>query len=103
MMDSQENVLEQAKEEVKKSEEVVENVVDNTSQVENQVDAKAEEIPEATTEQPLNVSEPAEANAEEDLTKKAYTSKEEILARVREIAHDEDGPSEDGVLQNPRC
>ena len=94
MMDSQENVLEQAKEEVKKSEEVVENVVENTednvSQVENQVEEKAEEVSEATTEQPLNVSERGDANAEEDLTKKVYTSKEEILARVREIAHDEE-------------
>ena len=101
MMDSQENVLEQAKEEVKKSEEVVENVVENTednvSQVENQVEEKAEEVSEATTEQPLNVSEPAEANAEEDLTKKVYTSKEEILARVREIAHDEEAPSKEEI------
>lgn len=101
MMDSQENVLEQAKEEVKKSEEVVENVVENTednvSQVENQVEEKAEEVSEATTEQPLNVSEPAEANAEEDLTKKVYTSKEEILARVREIAHDEEVPSKEEI------
>ena len=97
MMDSQENVLEQAKEEVKKSEEVVENVVDNASQVENQVVTKEEETPEATTEQPLNVSEPAEANAEENLSKKVYTSKEEILERVREIAHNEDAPSKDEV------
>ncbi len=101
MMDSQENVLEQAKEEVKKSEEVVENVVENTednvSQVENQVEEKAEEVSEATTEQPLNVSEPAEANAEEDLIKKVYTSKEEILARVREIAHDEEAPSKEEI------
>ena len=101
MMDSQENVLEQAKEEVKKSEEVVENVVENTednvSQVENQVEEKAEEVSEATTEQPLNVSEPAEANAEEDLTKKVYTSKEGILARVREIAHDEEAPSKEEI------
>ncbi len=127
MMDSQENVLEQAQEEVKKSEEIVENVVKNeedvASQVEQQeqvaqedtketaVEEAAEETP-ATTEEatpaveeepaateeatPVVEEQPAEAE-EEDPAKKAYASKEDILARVREIAHEEETPQKDEI------
>ena len=105
MMDSQENVLEQAKEEVKKSEEIVENVVETTendaSQVENQVEETAEktveEMTDAVEEQPLNALEPAEENAEEEPLKKVYTSKKEILDRIREIAHEEEAPSKEEI------
>ncbi|MBQ6063250.1 MAG: DUF349 domain-containing protein [Prevotella sp.] len=127
MMDSQENVLEQAQEEVKKSEEIVENVVKNeedvASQVEQQeqvaeenpketaVEEAVEETPIATeeatptveeepvvTEEATPTAEEQPAEPEEDApAKRAYASKEEILARVREIAHDEEAPQKDEI------
>ncbi len=105
MMDSQENVLEQAQEEVKKSEETIENVASNeeneTSQVEQQEQVVEEDTKETAVEEvqdtPVVTEEATPTPEEEDPTKKVYTSKEDILARVREIAHSEDTPAKDEV------
>ncbi|MBR5061690.1 MAG: DUF349 domain-containing protein [Prevotella sp.] len=141
MMDSQENALEQAQEEVKKSEEIVENVEKNEEDVASQVEQQeqvAEENPKETaveeaveetpiaTEEPtptveeepvateeatpvveeepvtteeettLTVEKPTEAE-EDDPAKKVYTSKADILERVREIAHSDETPAKDEV------
>ena len=100
MMDSQENALEQAQNVEKQVEEVAQEV---TPEVEN---APAEEPvtqPEASQE-----AEPAETEAVEEETveaaeeddeapKKVYKTKEEILERVKEIAHGDENPRKEEV------
>lgn len=112
MMDSQENVLERAQEEVKKSEEIVENVASQVEQQEKvaEEDPKETAVEEAVEETPTAKEEavvtevatptveeqPAEAEVD-DSAKKVYASKEDILARIREIAHDEEAPQKDEI------
>lgn len=82
-MDSQENALEMGK----------------TEDVKNVVEA-AETVAETTTDtaaaQVENDSETTEASAEETF-RKNYTTRKEVLERVREIAHGEEEPRKDEI------
>ena len=76
MMDSQENVLEQGKQE----------------------EVKVEETTEAAAEQAAAVAEDAATEAEEVVEeRKVYTSKKEVLDRVKEVAHGEEAPQKEEV------
>ena len=80
-MDSQDNILQ---EEIKDENKVV-----DTTEVTNE-QPETEPAAEVTTEQaPVSVSEP----------RKLYTTKEEVLERVKEIAHSEEVPAKDEVDQ----
>ena len=80
MMDSQENVLEQGKQEEVKVEETV------------------QETTEAAAEQAAAVAEDAATEAEEVVEeRKVYTSKKEVLDRVKEVAHGEEAPQKEEV------
>ena len=87
MMDSQENVLEQGKQEEVKVEETV------------------QETTEAAAEQAAAVAEDAATEAEDAATeaeevveeRKVYTSKKEVLDRVKEVAHGEEAPQKEEV------
>ena len=79
-MDSQENVLEQGKQEEVKVEETV------------------QETTEAAAEQAAAVAEDAATEAEEVVEeRKVYTSKKEVLDRVKEVAHGEEAPQKEEV------
>ena len=81
MMDSQDNILQ---EEIKDENKVV-----DTTEVTNE-QPETEPAAEVTAEQaPVSVSEP----------RKLYTTKEEVLERVKEIAHSEEVPAKDEVDQ----
>ena len=80
-MDSQDNILQ---EEIKDENKVV-----DTTEVTNE-QPETESAAEVTAEQaPVSVSEP----------RKLYTTKEEVLERVKEIAHSEEVPAKDEVDQ----
>lgn len=80
-MDSQDNILQ---EEIKDENKVV-----DTTEVTNE-QPETEPAAEVTAEQaPVSVSEP----------RKLYTTKEEVLERVKEIAHSEEVPAKDEVDQ----
>ena len=115
-MDSQDNTLTQGNpEEVKKVEETAQ-VEQQTAPVEEPApveevpaeepapveEAPAEEpapVEEAPAEEPAPVEEaPAEEPApEEEAPRKVYTTKAEVLERVKEIAHGDETPSKDEV------
>ena len=79
-MDSQENVLEQGKQEEVKVEETV------------------QETTEAAAEQAAAEAEDAATEAEEVVEeRKVYTSKKEVLDRVKEVAHGEEAPQKEEV------
>lgn len=81
MMDSQDNILQ---EEIKDENKVV-----DTTEVTNE-QPETEPAAEVTAEQaPVSVSEP----------RKIYATKEEVLERVKEIAHSEEVPAKDEVDQ----
>ena len=81
MMDSQDNILQK---EIKDENKVV-----DTTEVTNE-QPETEPAAEVTAEQaPVSVSEP----------RKLYTTKEEVLERVKEIAHSEEVPAKDEVDQ----
>lgn len=86
MMDSQENALDMGKtEEVNK----VEETVVPTAETDGQNDiSQVENTPEETTETPA-----------EETERKVYTSKKEVLERIREIAHSDDNPQKDEIDQ----
>ena len=106
MMDSQENILEQEKMEVKNVEEISGNVAeiaeDATSQVENQVEQAAEEVVEAaeevvadaveTTEEvateAVEAAEEAVAEAVEATEEAVAETTEEVAAEVEEAAEE---------------
>lgn len=84
MMDSQENTLDKGTEEVKQAEVNAETVekTDTTEQAEAPVQAE-------TTEQ-AETAQPAEAA--EDFSKKVYSSKKEIIERLKEIVASDETP-----------
>ncbi|MBR6455758.1 MAG: DUF349 domain-containing protein [Prevotella sp.] len=96
MMNSQENALEKGQfaEEQAAAETVAE--VQNTQEV--VAEATAEEVVEteekAVEETPEVVEE---TPAEEPVEKKIYTSKQEVLDRIKEIAHSDEAPAKDEV------
>lgn len=91
MMDSQENTTPKGIEEEQKAEAAapVTNV-DNENDVKE--DAKAD-----TQEQTAAVEPDAQDTAAEDLAKKVYASKKEVLDRIEEIANGDDTPEKDEV------
>lgn len=91
MMDSQENTTPKGIEEEQKAEAAapVTNV-DNENDVKE--DAKAD-----TQEQATAVEPDAQDTAAEDLAKKVYASKKEVLDRIEEIANGDDTPGKDEV------
>lgn len=91
MMDSQENTTPKGIEEEQKAEAAapVTNV-DNENDVKE--DAKAD-----TQEQAAAVEPDAQDTAAEDLAKKVYASKKEVLDRIEEIANGDDTPEKDEV------
>lgn len=91
MMDSQENTTPKGIEEEQKAEAAapVTNV-DNENDVKE--DAKAD-----TQEQAAAVEPDAQDTAAEDLAKKVYASKKEVLDRIEEIANGDDTPGKDEV------
>lgn len=91
MMDSQENTTPKGIEEEQKAEAAapVTNV-DNENDVKE--DAKAD-----TKEQTAAVEPDAQDTAAEDLAKKVYASKKEVLDRIEEIANGDDTPVKDEV------
>ena len=96
MMNSQENALEKGQfaEEQAAAETVTE--VQNTQEA--VAEATAEEVVEteekAVEETPEVVEE---TPAEEPVEKKIYTSKQEVLDRIKEIAHSDEAPAKDEV------
>ena len=86
-MDSQENVLEQGKQEEVKVEETVQETTE----------AAAEQAA-AVAEDAATVAEDAATEAEEVVEeRKVYTSKKEVLDRVKEVAHGEEAPQKEEV------
>ena len=78
MMDSQENALNQGTEEVKLSEEVAANATTENSEVQNVNTDAVEE----------NLNQPVETKSEsekENLATKTYSSKKEIIERLKAI------------------
>ena len=90
MMDSQENTLE-----VGKNEEL--NVVENTVET-TETTVVQDETPQVENENKAdNTATDATPEAQEESTKKVYTSKQEVLDRVKEIAHSDETPKKDEV------
>lgn len=100
MMDSQENALQQgmAEEEQKKAEPV--------SEVQNEQSEPMEDATPTVEESDKAETEPAEAtentptsleDAAEESEKKTYSSKEEVLGRIKEIASTEEKPAKEEV------
>ena len=90
MMDSQENTLE-----VGKNEEL--NVVENTVET-TETTVVQDEAPQVENENKAdNTATDATPEAQEESTKKVYTSKQEVLDRVKEIAHSDETPKKDEV------
>lgn len=85
MMDSQENALNQGTEEVKLSEEVAANATTENSEVQNVNTDAVEE----------NLNQPVETKSEsekENLATKTYTSKKEIIERLKAIVDSNETP-----------
>ena len=85
MMDSQENALNQATEEVKLSEEVAANATTENSEVQNVNTDAVEE----------NLNQPVETKSEsekENLATKTYSSKKEIIERLKAIVDSNETP-----------
>ena len=90
MMDSQENTLE-----VGKNEEL--NVVENTVET-TETTVVQDEAPQVENENKADdTATDATPEAQEESTKKVYTSKQEVLDRVKEIAHSDETPKKDEV------
>ena len=98
MMDSQENALEQAQNVENKVEEVAKEV---TPQVENAPQEEpvspAEDVQDAQPEAPIAEEAKEEAPQSEEAPRKVYKTKEEILERVKEIAHGDENPRKEEV------
>ena len=98
MMDSQENALEQAQNVENKVEEVAKEV---TPQVENAPQEEpvspTEDVQDAQPEAPIAEETKEEAPQSEEAPRKVYKTKEEILERVKEIAHGDENPRKEEV------
>ena len=103
MMDSQENVLNQ--EAQLEENKVVENPVENAEPAEV-AEAKAETvaeepvIAETEAEPAAEAEEAAEPTAEQEQPaeeRKTYATKQEVIARLQELAHGEENPTKDEV------
>lgn len=84
MMDSQENTLDKGTEEVKQAEVNAETVEKTETTEQAETPAQAETTEQAETAQP--------AEAAEDFSKKVYSSKKEIIERLKEIVASDETP-----------
>ena len=97
-MDSQENILETGKQEEAAAQTAatpVEEKIQEAAAPEVETATDATEAPEAT--ETAEATEPAESTGATEEPRKAYTTKKEVLERVREIAHGEEAPEKDEV------
>ena len=97
-MDSQENILETGKQEEAAAQTAatpVEEKIQEAAAPEVETATDATEAPEAT--ETAEAAEPAESTGATEEPRKVYTTKKEVLERVREIAHGEEAPEKDEV------
>ena len=97
-MDSQENILETGKQEEAAAQTAatpVEEKIQEAAAPEVETATDATEAPEAT--ETAEATEPAESTGATEEPRKVYTTKKEVLERVREIAHGEEAPEKDEV------
>ena len=97
MMDSQENVLNQ--EAQLEENKVVENPVENAEPAEV-AEATAETVAEEPVIAETEAEEAAEPTAEQEQPaeeRKTYATKQEVIARLQELAHGEENPTKDEV------
>ena len=100
MMDSQENALAQEAQEV--NNEVQNNVVNEEPVAEPTVAEEAETTEAVVAEEPVTaeapvVEEPADEQPEAEEPKKVYKTKQEVIERMKELAHGEETPAKDEV------
>jgi hypothetical protein len=93
MMDSQENTLEQGK---SVEENKVEEVVNEVKQPEEPV-AEATATPDSQVENATEETPVEEQPVEDDITKKVYNTKQEVLERVKEIAHGDENLNKEEI------
>ena len=97
VQNTQEAVAEVPVEEVAETEE---KAVEETPEVVEEAPEAVEEAPEVVEEAPEVVEEAPEVeevSAEEAVEKKIYTSKQEVLDRIKEIANSDEAPAKDEV------
>jgi len=97
VQNTQEAVAEVPVEEVAETEE---KAVEETPEVVEEAPEVVEEAPEVVEEAPEVVEEAPEVEevpAEEAVEKKIYTSKQEVLDRIKEIANSDEAPAKDEV------
>ena len=99
-MDSQENALAQEAQEV--NNEVQNNVVNEEPVAEPTVAEEAETTEAVVAEEPVTaeapaVEEPADEQPEAEEPKKVYKTKQEVIERMKELAHGEETPAKDEV------
>ena len=90
MMDSQDNALEKGLQEEVKAEETLQ-----VTETATQTNEAPENVEAAAQDEPVLEAEETDATAEQE--RKVYQSKQEVLERVKEIAHGEEAPKKDEV------
>ena len=95
MMDSQDNTLNKGIEEEKQQEEVVSNTPSSVTTPEKETEQQALEAPkdeEKAGDTAETATEEPEAEPKEDLSKKVYNSKKEVIERLKEIVSSDETP-----------
>lgn len=95
MMDSQDNTLNKGIEEEKQQEEAVSNAPSSVTTPENEPEQQTAEAHEADDNDAVKAQTTAETQAdgpEEDLSKKVYNSKKEVIERLKEIVSSDETP-----------
>jgi len=94
-MDSQDNTLNKGIEEEKQQEEAVSNAPSSVTTPENEPEQQTAEAHEADDNDAVKAQTTAETQAdgpEEDLSKKVYNSKKEVIERLKEIVSSDETP-----------
>lgn len=95
MMDSQDNTLNKGIEEEKQQEEAVSNASSSVTTPEKEPEQQTAEAHEADDNDAVKAQTTAETQAdgpEEDLSKKVYNSKKEVIERLKEIVSSDETP-----------
>lgn len=95
MMDSQDNTLNKGIEEEKQQEEAVSNAPSSVTTPEKEPEQQTAEAHEADDNDAVKAQTTAETQAdgpEEDLSKKVYNSKKEVIERLKEIVSSDETP-----------
>ena len=95
MMDSQDNTLNKGIDEEKQQEEAVCNAPSSVTNPEKESDQQVQEAPkdeDNTAEDASNSTEEPEAEQKEDLSKKVYNNKKEVIERLKEIVSSDETP-----------